>query len=198
MKGQQNWKMLEVRIIEWFLNVLAFGFSIFVTLYSYMGGAYNPLINGLAYVSRKWGSGGVVTPTTFHQYFIEWDRYDFFSVEFYSLIILGMVTVLFLVLTFYFIAVSASMLTAVIEIKYIELRFGKRFLKAYERLEGKLMRKLQSQLIKPATAKDEKNDLKSAAYKHYEEWIKYHKSNLSFDEWKIKVMDEHSDSEVGK
>lgn len=109
-----------------------------------------------------------------------------------------MVTVLFLVLTFYFIAVSASMLTAVIEIKYIELRFGKRFLKAYERLEGKLMRKLQSQLIKPTTAKDEKNDLKSAAYKHYEEWIKYHKSNLSFDEWKIKVMGEHSDSEVGK
>ncbi|EBW5488268.1 hypothetical protein DPT27_23700, partial [Salmonella enterica subsp. enterica serovar Kiambu] len=62
--------------------------------------------------------------------------------------------------------------------------FGARFLRLYEKMQKRKGKVIARQKYKAS----EKNALNDATFEHYSKWKTYYKSELSFDEWKIKVM----------
>ncbi|EGB7013619.1 hypothetical protein H8C17_002582 [Salmonella enterica] len=193
MKGV-NWKIIEVKTLEFILNMTALVVSAFGTLYSYFGGAYNPIIIALSYLSEKFGNNNIIFPKTYHQFFTEFNKHDFFSIESYTLFVMGMITMLMLYATFSCIIYVSLKLTSAIERFYIKCRFGGHYLRVYNRYSLDNHRKLE----KMEKKKNEKDDLECAAYGHYEKWKEYYKSDLSFKDWQLKVMGVHSDNEAGK
>ncbi|EOG1717631.1 hypothetical protein ACK3OH_004519 [Salmonella enterica] len=198
MKSQFKLKYLEVAVINFILTMFAFVLSTAGTLFSYSREWSNPIIyiaslfmNGLRGIGKV---PGEAFPKTYHELFTRLDNSSLFSNGFFQLLFMGIVALLCLYATFFILFQITGGLTYIIERHYIKYRFGNRFLRAYEKLANR--GKKRSQKIEGKAS--EKESLDKASYSHYEKWKEYYKSDLSFEDWKIKVMGERSDSEVGK
>lgn len=183
MKAKLNFKVLEIRIVDVLLTSMVVLGSVYYTSLSFYG-VFNPffyfaslLFNNL---NNKQGF-----PVTLNEYLTYFNGLDLSRFEYlFQFGILSIMIFALLCLTFYVTINCAGYVSEVIKINYIKYRFGSAFLLAFK----KVLRKRESLGNMKSRLSGEEQSFKDAEYKHYEEWKRFYKSDLTFDEWKSKIL----------
>lgn len=183
MRNKLKYKLLHIKIVDTLLSCTVILVSFYYAAVSLFG-VFNPIMWIAASVADfligKKGS----FPQSIHEYSAWWDRLEFSFPEIMQFFMAGMFLCVIVYATFHTTGMIAGYISEIIERNYIKYIFGARFLRLYEKMQkrkGKVIARCKNKT-------SEKDALNDATFEHYTRWKSYYKSDLSFEEWKLKVM----------
>ncbi|ECD1854022.1 hypothetical protein EWG95_17515 [Salmonella enterica subsp. enterica serovar Pomona] len=183
MKNKTKYRLLHVKLLDVLLSCSVVLVSFYYSFASLFG-VFNPIMWLAAsiadFLTGKKGS----FPQTIHAYSAWWDRLEFSFPEIMQFFMAGFFLCVIVYATFHATVMIAGYVSELIKRNYIKYIFGARFLRLYEKIEKRKGKAIARQQNKTS----EKDNLNNATYEHYTKWKIYYKSDLSFDEWKVKVM----------
>lgn len=185
MKSKLKYKLLHIRLLDSSLTCIVMLVSIYYSFASLFG-VFNPIMwFAASIVDSLTGKKGFF-PQSIHEYSAWWDRLEFSFPEIMQFFMTGFFLCVIVYATFHATVTVTGYISEVLERNYIKYIFGTRFLRLYEKMQKRKGKVIARQKYKAS----EKNVLNDASFEHYTKWKTYYKSELSFDEWKIKVMNE--------
>ncbi|MDS4101220.1 hypothetical protein RJY75_26240 [Escherichia coli] len=178
-------KLLHVTLLDLLLSWMVIVVSFYYAAASLFG-VFNPIMLLMAsfmdYLAGKKG----FFPQSIHEYSSWWDRLEFSTTEMMQFVITGILLCLVIYTTFLATFNIAGYFAGILRYNYIKYILGARFLRLYEKMQNRKGKVIARQQYKES----EKNALNDASFEHYSKWKAYYKSDMSFDEWKNKVMND--------
>lgn len=183
MKNKLKYKLLHIKLLDVVLSCTVILASCYYSIASLFG-VFNPFIwIAASIVDSLTGKKGSF-PQSIHEYSAWWDRLEFSFPEIMQFFMAGLFLCVIVYATFHATVTITGYISELLERNYIKYIFGARFLRLYEKMQKRKGKVIARQKYKAS----EKNALNDATFEHYSKWKTYYKSELSFDEWKIKVM----------
>ncbi|EGO6494864.1 hypothetical protein IU285_004519 [Salmonella enterica] len=187
MVNKIKYKLLHIRLLDILLSCAVILVSFYYSVASLFG-VFNPImwlaVSIADFLTGKKGS----FPQSIYEYSAWWDRLEFSSPEIMQFVMAGLFLCVIVYATFHATVMIAGYISEYIERNYIKYIFGARFLRLYEKMQnrkGKIIARQNNKI-------SEKDALNDATFEHYTKWKAYYKSDLSFEEWKLKVMNTNS------
>ncbi|EHJ0757045.1 hypothetical protein J5L86_004168 [Salmonella enterica] len=185
MRSKLKYKLLHIRLLDNSLAcivVLVSFYYSFATLF----GVFNPIMWFAASVVDSLTGQKGFFPQSIHEYSAWWDRLEFSYSEVMQFAISGLFLCVIVYATFHATVMIAGYISEILERNYIKYIFGARFLRLYEKMQkrkGKVIARKKNNT-------SEMDALNDATFEHYTKWKIYYKSDMRFDEWKNKVMND--------
>ncbi|EFW7512633.1 hypothetical protein SCI15_004524 [Salmonella enterica] len=185
MGNKLKYKLLHIKMLDNLLNCSVILVSIYYSIASLFG-VFNPIMWFAASIADSLTGKKGSFPQSIHEYSAWWDRLEFSLPELMQFFMSGLFLCVIVYATFHATVNIAGYLAELLERNYIKYIFGARFLRLYEK-----MQKRKGKIIARHNKKTcEKDDLNDATFEHYTKWKTFYKSDMCFDEWKNKVMNE--------
>ncbi|EOR9277660.1 hypothetical protein FKP64_RS19070 [Escherichia coli] len=189
MKNKLKYKLLHIKLLGFLLGCVVVLASCYYSIASLFG-VFNPIMWLLAFLIDSLTGKKGSFPQSIHEYSSWWDRLEFSFPEIMQFFMAGLFLCVIAYATFHATVIIAGYIAELLERNYIKYIFGARFLRLYEK-----MQKRKGKIIARQNKKTcEKDDLNDAIFEHYTKWKTFYKSDLSFDEWKNKVLNINSKS----
>ncbi|EDQ3655472.1 hypothetical protein ZP73_003617 [Salmonella enterica subsp. enterica] len=187
MMNNIKYKLLHIKLLDLLLSCAVIIFSGYYAVASLFG-VFNPIMWFAASVADSLSGNKGSFPQSIHEYSAWWDRLEFSLPEMMQFFMAGLFLCVIVYATFCVTLTIAGYISELIERNYIKYIFGARFLRLYEKLKnrkGKAIARWKNKI-------NEKDALNDATFEHYTKWKSYYKSDMSFEEWKLKVMNTDS------
>ncbi|EAR0259862.1 TPA: hypothetical protein ACWOR4_002860 [Escherichia coli] len=189
MKNKLKYKLLHIRLLDFLLSCTVILASCYYSIASLFG-VFNPIMWLSSFlIDSLIGKKGSF-PQSIHEYSSWWDRLEFSFPEIMQFFMAGFFLCVIVYATFHATVIIAGYIAELLERNYIKYIFGTRFLRLYEKMQKRKGKIIACQNKKTC----EKDDLNDATFEHYTKWKTFYKSDLSFDEWKNKVLNINSKS----
>lgn len=186
-----NKKAAEIFVVGLMLALFGLYISICYTYLSFYG-VFNPIYSLFSMVFS--GAVGVkdIFPKTIGEYQVLLDKpFNSWVVPFQPYII-GVVLFGIGVLTFFLCLKLSTAAAKYLLHVYIKVRFGSEYLSFFI-FEQRLKENVQDKKTEKETQLE---SLKKAQHEHFKEWKKYHKSQLTYKEWKERFLNDSVSDDV--
>ncbi|MDL5838946.1 hypothetical protein BSV20_18200 [Salmonella enterica subsp. enterica serovar Enteritidis] len=187
MKNKLKYKLLHIKLLGVLLSctvILASSYYAVASLF----GVFNPIMWFAASIFDSLTGKKGSFPQSIHEYSAWWDRLEFSFPEIMQFSMAGFFLCVIVFATFHATVIITGYVSEFLERNYIKYIFGARYLRLYEKMQKRKGKIISRQKHKTS----EMDALNDASFEHYTKWKTYYKSNLSFEEWVVKVMNINS------